>query len=196
MVKKVGYARVSTTDQSLDLQIKLLETAGCDVIFQDYGVSGTKMQRRRLSEALKTLNKGDYLVVWRLDRLSRSLSGIIHTIDWLAKNNIEFVSLAEGFDTTTIGGMLVLPLIAGLADFDQNVISERTKARSDTTTRRGKRLGRPPALTSKQLDRIRDDTQKNIIDYKALADEFGVSIRTIYRAAKNLCANEYPNISS
>lgn len=185
MAQKIGYARVSTQEQNLDTQLHLLELAGCDTIFKDHGVSGGDMSRPGLDQALETLKKGDHLVVWRLDRLGRSLSGVIQTVDNLAKQNVEFRSLTEGFDTSSITGTLIFHIIAALAEFERNLISERTKVGLAAAARNGKRLGRPPRLTKEQLQLIKEAAAKGKVDYGSFAEQFGVSTRTIYRATQN-----------
>ena len=123
----IGYARVSTEDQNLDLQRDALEKAGCELIFDDM-VSGTKARRPGLEKALSHLRRGDTLVVWRLDRLGRSLRHLIDTVTELQDKGIEFKSLQESIDSSTSGGKLVFHIFGALAEFEREIIRERTKA--------------------------------------------------------------------
>src|SRR4051795_7807653 len=146
----IGYARVSTDDQNLDLQRDALKTAGCEQIFTDT-VSGTKDTRPGLEEALSHLRAGDTLVVWRLDRLGRSLRHLIDTVTDLQERGIGFKSLTESIDTTTSGGKLVFHIFGALAEFEREIIRERTKAGLTAARARGKTGGRPKALSEKQV---------------------------------------------
>src|SRR5215210_8607800 len=123
----IGYARVSTEDQNLDLQRDALQKAECEQIYTDR-VSGTKAERKGLADALSHLRSGDTLVVWRLDRLGRSLRHLIDTVTTLAERGIGFKSLTESIDTTTSGGKLVFNIFASLAEFEREIIRERTRA--------------------------------------------------------------------
>lgn len=127
-MRLVGYARVSTVEQSLDLQIAALKTAGCTDIFTDQGLSGADFQRPGLKKALHHLKSGDMLVVWRLDRLGRSLVDLIQTVNGLSKRGCEFRSLTESIDTSSSGGRLVFHMMGAMAEFERAIISERTKA--------------------------------------------------------------------
>jgi DNA invertase Pin-like site-specific DNA recombinase len=124
----IGYARVSTEDQSLDLQRRALEAAGCEVIHEDKGFSGAATSRPALTDALSAIKPGDVLVVWRLDRLGRSLAHLIQVIDGLGKIGAGFKSLCESVDTTSPGGRLILHIMGALAEFERQLISERTRA--------------------------------------------------------------------
>src|SRR3954468_3556680 len=141
----IGYARISTQDQNLDLQRDALQKAGCEQIFTDR-VSGTKASRPGLSEALSHLRAGDTLVVWRLDRLGRSLRHLIDTVTGLQERRIGFKSLQESIDTTS-GGRLVFNIFGSLAEFEREIIKERTKAGLQAARSRGKLGGRPKALS-------------------------------------------------
>ena len=123
----IGYARVSTDDQNLDLQRDALNSAGCEQIFTDQ-VSGTKARRPGLEQALSHLRAGDTLVVWRLDRLGRSLRHLIDSVTDLQEKGIDFKSLTESIDTTTSGGKLVFHIFGALAEFEREIIRERTQA--------------------------------------------------------------------
>src|SRR3982751_3308478 len=151
----IGYARVSTDEQNLNLQRDALEKANCEQIFTDQ-VSGTKARRPGLEQALSHLRTGDTLVVWRLDRLGRSLRHLIDTITELQEKNIGFKSLTEAIDTTTSGGRLIFNIFASLAEFEREIIRERTQAGLQAARSRGKLGGRPKALTDKQVQMLRN----------------------------------------
>ena len=122
---RIGYARVSTEDQHLDLQRDALKRAGCTKIFADYGVSGKGFNRPGLMKALSELEPGGMLVVWRLDRLGRSLPKLINFVDELGQREAQFCSLTENIDTSTSGGRLIFHIMGALAEFERNLISER-----------------------------------------------------------------------
>lgn len=178
---KIGYARVSTDEQKLDLQMKALKNAGCDHIYEDYGVSGKTFERDGLEAALSTLGKGDTLVVWRLDRLGRSLSKLIELMDELGAKGIDFRSLSEAIDTSSSGGRLAFHMMAALAEFERSLISERTRAGMQAARDNGKRLGRPRSLTSDQIDQaiIAIEVEGELI--VDVAARFGVSRRSLKR---------------
>src|SRR6266446_7757061 len=146
----IGYARVSTQDQTLDLQTDALKQAGCEKIFTDT-TSGTKSERPGLQEAMNHLRAGDTLVVWRLDRLGRTLKHLIATITDLSDKGIGFKSLQENMDTTTSGGRLIFHIFGSLAEFEREVIKERTVAGLQAARARGRLGGRPKALNPKQV---------------------------------------------
>jgi DNA invertase Pin-like site-specific DNA recombinase len=179
----IGYARVSTDDQNLDLQRDALNKAGCEQIYTDQ-VSGTKATRPGLTEALSHLRAGDTLVVWRLDRLGRSLRHLIDTVTDLQERGVGFKSLQESIDTTTSGGKLVFHIFGALAEFEREIIRERTQAGLQAARARGKMGGRPKALNEKQVQILRTlaaDPQKSIDD---ICKTLGISRMTYYRYAK------------
>src|ERR671937_1108019 len=141
----VGYARVSTNEQTLDLQKDALEKVGCKKIFTDTA-SGAKAERKGLEEALEYVREGDTLVVWRLDRLGRSLKHLIETISQLDTRRIGFKSLTENIDTTTSGGKLIFHVFGALAEFERDLIRERTQAGLLAARARGQHGGRPKVL--------------------------------------------------
>lgn len=141
--RQIGYARVSTPEQCLDLQRDALTAAGCDRIFEDFGVTGAKAARPGLDQALTALEPGDCLVVWKLDRLGRSLRHLTETLQSLADRDIGFRSLQDAIDTTTAGGRLYFHIMAALAEFERDLISERTKAGMHAAKQRGVHVGRP-----------------------------------------------------
>jgi DNA invertase Pin-like site-specific DNA recombinase len=178
----IGYARVSTYDQTLTLQQDALTTAGCNKIFTDTA-SGAKAERKGLTEALSYIRAGDTLVVWRLDRLGRSLRDLIATMIMLEERGVGFKSLTENIDTTTSGGKLIFHIFGALAEFERNLIRERTQAGLSAARARGKRGGRPHALTARQLGIARDLYEKRhpIAD---ICRTLKISKATLYRALK------------
>src|SRR6185295_11316055 len=145
----IGYARVSTSDQRLDLQEDALRAAGCERIFTDM-VSGAKTERPGLAAALEACRGGDVLIVWKLDRLGRSLAHLVEIIQALAKRNVGFRSLQEQLDTTTSGGKLIFHLFASLAEFERDLIRERTNAGLVAARARGRVGGRPTGVDEKK----------------------------------------------
>ena len=142
----IGYARVSTQDQTLNLQRDALEKIGCSKIFTDTA-SGAATERKGLDEALEYVREGDSLVVWKLDRLGRSLKHLIETITYLNNRQIGFRSITENIDTTTSGGKLIFHIFGALAEFERDVIRERTQAGLQAARARGRIGGRPKAKT-------------------------------------------------
>jgi DNA invertase Pin-like site-specific DNA recombinase len=147
----VGYARVSTTDQSTALQVDALERAGCTNIFKDDGISGATADRPALKRALATLKKGDTFVVYKLDRLARSLADLIKILDGFAAKGVEFKSLNESIDTSTPIGRLIWQIIGAFAEFERQVINERVNAGIARAKDQGIRFGRPAKLTQSQI---------------------------------------------
>jgi DNA invertase Pin-like site-specific DNA recombinase len=148
----VGYARVSTQDQTLDLQQDALSQAGCHKVFTDTA-GGAVVNRNGLEEALRFVRAGDTLVVWRLDRLGRSLKRLIETISQLQQRGIGFRSLTENIDTTSSGGKLIFHVFGALAEFERDLIRERTQAGLAAARARGRRGGRPrsPVLSDPKM---------------------------------------------
>lgn len=179
---KIGYARVSTDDQKLNLQIDALNKEGCLQVFQDKGFSGASVFRPGLDAALNALNKDDTLVVWRLDRLGRSLQHLIEIVSSLGAKKINFKSLNESIDTTTAGGELIFHIIGALAQFERKLISERTKAGLEATKRRGKKLGRPFGLTREQIKHAKEITLSGNQTVSEMARILGVHRSTLHRA--------------
>jgi DNA invertase Pin-like site-specific DNA recombinase len=178
----IGYARVSTNDQNLDLQLRALKVAGCAQIFEDQ-VSGAAARRPGLDRALAMLGEGDALFVWRLDRLGRSLPHLIEVIRDIGDRGAGFRSLSESIDTTTAGGRLVFHMMGALAEFERALIVERTRAGLDAARARGQRLGRRKVLTSAQIAHART----LIVEGEsptAVARSLKVGRATLYRALK------------
>jgi len=179
----IGYARVSTHDQTLHLQKDALEKAGCEKIFTDQ-VSGTKAERKGLTEALSHLREGDTLVVWRLDRLGRSLRHLIDTITALQERGVGFKSLTENIDTTTSGGKLVFHIFGALAEFEREIIRERTQAGLASARSRGKVGGRPKALTPKEIQMLNNMAADKSLTVADLCKTLGIGRTTFYRYVK------------
>lgn len=178
----VGYARVSTDEQKLDLQIKALEALGCSIIYKDHGKSGRDFDRVGLDAALERLKPGGTLAVWRLDRLGRSLTGLVSLIEALGKRQVHFRSVMENIDTNTSGGRLMFHMMAALAEFERSLISERTRAGIDAARASGKHVGRPRALTVEQKDEAYYALRYQGMSLPEVADTMHVSTRTLQRA--------------
>jgi len=179
----IGYARVSTDEQNLDLQRQALTAAGCETIYEDRGISGAAPIRPGLDQALQAVQPGDVLTVWKLDRLGRSLPHLIHIIDGLGKAGAGFASLSENIDTTTAGGQLVFHMMGALAEFERSLIGERTRAGMQAAKRRGKQVGRPPGLSAAQLSHARELRNEGRT-LSEIAELTGVHPRTVSRAFK------------
>jgi len=175
----VGYARVSTDEQNVSPQVDALKKAGCQRMFQDKA-SGAKSERPGLKEALEYLRKGDTLLVWRLDRLGRSLRHLIDTVKALEERGIGFRSLQESIDTTTSGGRLVFHIFGALAEFERSLIRERTRAGLAAARARGRRGGRPRALRGKKVElayKLYDEKQHTV---KEICQILDISKPTLY----------------
>jgi DNA invertase Pin-like site-specific DNA recombinase len=179
----IGYARVSTHDQTLNLQHDALEKAGCNKIFTDTA-SGAKAERKGLDEALNYVRKGDTLVVWRLDRLGRSLPHLIATMTALEERGIGFKSLTENIDTTTSGGKLIFHIFGALAEFERNLIRERTTAGLTAARARGRKGGRPKALTDRQISIALSLYADKKTSIPEICRTLKISRATLYRALK------------
>ena len=179
----IGYARVSTDEQHLDLQRDALREAGCVRIFEDEGISAVGRVRPGFKLALEMLSPGDTFVVWKMDRAFRSLRHALDFLETFEKQGIEFRSLTEQIDTTTPAGKLIYRIINALAEFERDLNSERTKAGMEAARKRGKRVGRPPKLTRKQIEqaakKLSADPSLTLV---ALAKELKVAPRTLKRA--------------
>jgi DNA invertase Pin-like site-specific DNA recombinase len=178
----IGYARVSTHEQTLNLQQDALKKAECNKIFTDTA-SGAKAERKGLEEALNYVRKGDTLVVWRLDRLGRSLPHLIATMTNFEERGIGFKSLTENIDTTTSGGKLIFHIFGALAEFERNLIRERTQAGLTAARERGRKGGRPKALTGKQLT-IAQDLYERQHPIAEILQTLKISRATLYRSIK------------
>ena len=181
---KIGYARVSTEEQNLDLQIEALTEAGCEPIITDQAQSGARAAETRpgFSEAMNQLGHGDLLVVWKLDRVGRSIADLIHLLKLFGERGIEFGSLTDGIDTTTAGGRLVFHIMGALAEFERDLIQERTKAGLRAAKKRGKRLGRPPVLSNAQIAHAKTAINAKRETVSGMAEILGVNRSTVQRA--------------
>lgn len=176
----IGYARVSTDDQSLDLQRDALKKAGCERIFEDY-ISGSNADRTGLNEALKYARSGDVIVVWRLDRLSRSLKDLIEMINTLEAKNIGFLSLEESINTTSSSGKLIFHIFGALAEFERNLIKERTQAGLNAARARGRVGGRPKALSEDERKLAVKLYHEREYGISKICEMMGISKPTLYK---------------
>jgi len=176
----VGYARVSTTDQNLDLQTDALQAAGCERLLTDT-VSGAKVDRPGLTAALTACRTGDTLVVWKLDRLGRSLQHLVETVRDLGDRGVGFKSLQENIDTTTSGGRLIFHIFASLAEFERDLIRERTNAGLSAARARGRKGGRPKGVDQKKQKAalaLKQDPRHSI---REICEIVGISRNTYYK---------------
>jgi DNA invertase Pin-like site-specific DNA recombinase len=176
---KIGNARVSTHEQNLSLQKDASKQAGCEKIFHDQ-VSGAKAERPGLQEAKSYVREGDTLVVWRLDRLGRSLKHLIETVSALEERGVGFQSLQESIDTTTSGGRLVFHIFGALAEFERNLIRERTRAGLAAARAPGRRGGRPRALDGKKMQLLYQLYEERKHTVKEICDILNISRSTLY----------------
>lgn len=180
----IGYARVSSADQTTALQQDALKTAGCGQIFEDTA-SGARADRPGLAAALAFARAGDVLVVWKLDRLGRSLSHLIATVADLAERDVGFRSITEAIDTTTAGGRLVFHLFGALGQFERDLILERTRAGLAAAAARGRKGGRKPVISPPLLDKARRMIDQGLTVREA-AGRLRVGKSTLYAALRSL----------
>lgn len=178
---KVGYARASTADQSLNLQIDALQKAGCEKICSDQGISGAKSDRPGLNEALEYVRKGDTLVIWKLDRLGRSLKHLIEVVEALGEQGVNFESLQDGFDTSTANGRLVFHIFCSLAQFERELTRERTMAGLASARSRGRMGGRPKQLEEAQVKVAIALANAGELNIKEICSQIDCSRSTYYR---------------
>lgn len=181
MGELLGYARVSTLEQNADLQRDALSAAGCWRVFTDH-VSGVREQRPELDRVLEALRPGDTLVVWRLDRLGRSLRHLIDVATDLATREVGFRSLTESIDTTTPGGRLIFHMFGALAQFERELVRERTLAGLASARARGRNGGRPTIMTADKLAAAQRMYAQRELSGEQIARALGVSRSTLYRA--------------
>ena len=179
----IGYARVSTHEQTLDLQKDALEKIGCSKIFTDTA-SGAKEERKGLEEAFAYVREGDTLVVWKLDRLGRSLKHLIETITALNNRNIGFKSLTENIDTTTSGGKLIFHIFGALAEFERDIIRERTKAGLQADRARGRVGGRRKVLDAKKITLLQKLYEDKTTSIQDICTMLHIGRTTFYRYLK------------
>lgn len=181
---KIGYARVSTQDQSLDAQIDALTAAGCERIYQEKISGKDAKSRPELQKMLATLREGDEVVVFKLDRLGRSTQDLISMVSEFEKMGVGFVSITEKIDTGGAMGRLIFQIFAALAEFERNVISERTKAGLAAARARGRSGGRKAALSQKQKSQVVAMYDAEVMAVGEIAENFNVSRQTIYNVLK------------
>ncbi len=190
----LGYARVSTSDQDASLQVDALKAAGCYRVFVDT-VSGALEHRPEFDKVLDQLRPGDTLVVWRLDRLGRSIRHLIDQLRALDERGVGFRSLQETIDTTSSGGRLVFHVFAALAEFERDLIRERTNAALAAARARGRTGGRPSSLSPAQIKAARRMYEQNEMTVAQIGDVLGVSRTTIYRALNRQSTQAVPRRS-
>jgi DNA invertase Pin-like site-specific DNA recombinase len=177
---RFGYARVSTDDQTLDLQRDAMKRAKCRQVYEEQA-SGKNTTRPQLDACLKSLREGDTLVVWRLDRLGRSLADLVHIIADCERRKIQFESLTERIETRSPAGKLVFHVFAALAEFERNLIRERTLAGLKAARARGRKGGRPAKLNAKDVKTVRA-LLKTDLPVHEIAARFAIARSTLYRA--------------
>lgn len=175
----IGYARVSTVDQNLELQLDALKAAGCERIFTDKA-SGSRMEREGLTDALDFARKGDTLVVWKLDRLGRSMKGLVDIATRLSESEIHLVSVTDKIDTTTTAGRFFFNVMAALASMERELILERTRAGLEAARRAGRVGGRKPVMTPEKKKAAQKLLDGGTLP-KDTAAAIGVSLATLYR---------------
>lgn len=175
----IGYARVSTQDQNLELQREALSKIGCRKVFEDKG-SGSRAERPGLAAALEMLREGDTLVVWKLDRLGRSVKQLIDLIDVISKKGVQFKSLTDSIDTGTPSGRFFFHVMASLAEMERELIVERTRAGLETARQLGRKGGRKPKMTVSKIESAKKLLASGVPP-KDVAKNLGVSIPTLYR---------------
>ena len=175
----IGYARVSTQDQNLDLQLEALNKTGCEKIYQDQ-LSGAKADRPGLNTALEVLRKGDTLVVWKLDRLGRTVKGLVDLVSNLEKREIHFKSITDSIDTSTPAGRFFFHVMASLAQMERELIIERTRAGLEAAKLRGRVGGRTRKMTDSKMESAKK-LLKSGVPPRDVAQNLGISIPTLYR---------------
>jgi DNA invertase Pin-like site-specific DNA recombinase len=179
-MRLIGYARVSTLEQNESLQVDELEKAGCVRPYVDHA-SGAKASRPALDEMVASLKDGDVVVVWKLDRLGRSLKNLIDLVDLFKSKGVGFRSLTEGFDTTTPQGELFFQLFGAFAQYERAMVRERTMAGLAAARARGRKGGRPSALSPKQVESARKMYDGKELSVAEIASRLGVHRTTVYR---------------
>lgn len=176
---KIGYARISTADQKADLQQDALKAAGCEKIFTDI-MSGAKATRPQLERLKEQLRAGDTVVVWRLDRLGRSLGDLISIVSFFKDKNVQLCSLQENIDTSSAGGVLIFQVFGAIAEFERNLIRERTNAGLSAARARGKVGGRPAKLTESKKD-IARKLYAEKVPIAEICETLNIGKSTLYR---------------
>ena len=184
---KIGYARVSTAGQNLEPQTDALKEAGCKKIFSDRGVSGAKAERPELDKALEHIRQKDTLVIWKLDRLGRSLSDLLSIVEDLKERGANFASIQDGFDTSTASGKMVFSVISAMAEYERNLIRERTMAGLTAARARGRMGGRPKQLNEGQVRVAIALAEAGKLTIREICEQVDCSRSTYYRqVAPNL----------
>lgn len=184
--RRIGYARVSTDDQRLDMQLDALKRAKCDLLFKDHGISGARASRPGLDKALEALEAGDVLIVYRLDRLGRSVLNLADILNRFEDGNIFFCSLTEGINTTTSGGKLVFHMFSAMAEFQRNIIRENTIHGIRAARQRGKQIGRPYALNEDTIWEAQYLIETHQMSVAKVARKLAVPRTTLSRSLKRL----------
>jgi DNA invertase Pin-like site-specific DNA recombinase len=176
----IGYARVSTRDQKAHLQLDALREAGCEKIFKETA-SGARRDRPELKAALDFMRSGDTLVVWKLDCLARSTRQLLETVEMFERRKVCFKTITQNIDTTNAGGRLIFTVFGAIAEFEREIIRERTRAGLDAARSRGRKGGRPRSLSDKDLKQARALLTDPEITVEEVARRFGVGPSTLYR---------------
>jgi DNA invertase Pin-like site-specific DNA recombinase len=192
---RIGYARVSTVDQNLELQRDALARAGCVQVYEEKASGRSAAGRPELANMMRALRNGDTLIVWRLDRLGRSLVDLVRIVDELAAHGVAFESLSEKIDTSTAQGRMFFGFMAAMAQYQRDVISENTLAGLKAARARGRNGGRPPALDDAALAEIRVLMQSNEVSAASIAKRYGVSKTTLYNTLKRIDKNSSNSIN-
>ena len=175
----IGYARVSTQDQNLDLQIEALTKAGCKMVFDDK-ISGSRAERPGLAKAMEILRDGDTLVVWKLDRLGRSVKNLVDLVGELHKQGVQFKSLTDAIDTGTPSGRFFFHVMASLAEMERELTIERTRAGLEVARQLGRKGGRKRQMTDSKIESAKK-LLANGVPHRDVAKNLGVSVPTLYR---------------
>lgn len=178
---KFGYARVSKNEQSLDVQIQKLKAAGCEEIFQEK-ISGAKDDRPQLKALMEKLRKGDTLCVIRLDRLGRRMMKLVELINEFKEKGIEFISLENNLDTSSHMGMLLFNICAAFSEMERELIRERVKAGLDSAKQKGRKGGRPKALTAEKAETVRALRKAGTMSVKQICETMKISRSVFYRS--------------
>ena len=182
----IGYARVSTRDQNLDLQMDALKKAGCTKIFTDFGVSGAKKNRAEWDKCLACLLRGDKLVVYKLDRVGRNLRNLLEIIDILKSRGVEFQAISNNIDTSTPMGNLMFAIMAAFAEYERELIRERILAGMEAAKSRGKAIGRPRSISDSQFETLRHYILVESMDIKNAAKMSKIPLSSAYRLMREI----------
>lgn len=184
---KIGYARVSTTGQSLDIQIEKLKAVGCEKIFTEKQSGGSKTKREALSQALDYVREGDIFIITKLDRLARSVSDLSTIAKTLEKKNVNFEVLDQSINTATPTGRLLYNVLGAIGEFEKDLINERVSEGLEKAKKRGVKLGRKSSLTEKQKEELQEEfKQTNSEERAKLAEKYRISVPTMYRYCEGL----------